>query len=103
VGDNLISFCGKGRCRLSESSWIKRDPRVRDLFGPGCDLKLALLQFFGSRCTSRLLSLEGKTLAGIFFTDGLVVSTCFAHTHSGSQALKGEFLFLRLAMYFDSS
>src|SRR4051794_23803052 len=51
----------------------------------------------------RLLSLEVKTLEGIFFTDGLLVSTCFAHLHSGSQALKGEFLFFRLAMYFDSS
>lgn len=51
----------------------------------------------------RLLSLEVKTPEGIFFTDGLMVSTCFAHLHSGSPALKGEFLFLRLAMYFDSS
>jgi hypothetical protein len=53
--------------------------------------------------TYRLLSLEVKTPEGIFFTDGLMVSTCFAHLHSGSPALKGEFLFLRLAMYFDSS
>src|SRR4051794_33396988 len=53
--------------------------------------------------TYRLLSLEVKTLEGIFFTDGVMVYTCFAHLHSGNQALKGEFLLLRLAMCFDSS
>jgi hypothetical protein len=51
----------------------------------------------------RLLSLEVKALKIIFFTGALTVSTFSAHPHSGSQALRGEFLFLRLAMYFDSS
>jgi Tol biopolymer transport system component len=53
--------------------------------------------------TGRLLSLEVKALKTIFFTGALTVSTFSAHPHSGSQALRGEFLFLRLAMYFDSS
>src|SRR6266851_4643784 len=48
MGDNFVSFYREVRCRLSESSRIERDSHVRDLFGPGRDLNLALLQFFGS-------------------------------------------------------
>src|SRR6266702_6193009 len=46
--DNFVSLYREVRCRLSESSRIEGDPHVRDLFGPGRDLNLALPQLFGS-------------------------------------------------------
>src|SRR3954463_15587357 len=86
-----LHLCRQGHRKSSKHSWLPNRP----------SFLIHMIQKF-QICLARLLSLEVKTLEGIFFTDGLIVSTCFAHLHSGSQALKGEFLFLRLAMYFDS-
>src|SRR5260370_41111533 len=48
MGDDFVSFDREGLCGVSEGSRIERDSHVGDLFGPGCDLNLALLVLFGS-------------------------------------------------------
>src|SRR5258708_29878545 len=48
MGDDFVSFDREGLCGVYESSGIERDSHVGDLFGPGCDLNLALLVLFGS-------------------------------------------------------
>lgn len=57
-----------------------------------------------------LIHLDGKTsefgnqgLGGHVFHSRLKPSTFCSHPHSGSHIPRGEFLFLRLPMYFDSS
>jgi hypothetical protein len=51
MGDNFVSFCREVRCCLSESTRIELDSHAGDLFGPGCDLNLALVLLFGGERT----------------------------------------------------
>jgi hypothetical protein len=73
MGDNFVSFYREVRCCLSESSRIEFDSHVRDLFGPGRDLNLALLLLFGSEWAVGVgMEEQGVVLHGfLLWTGGL--------------------------------
>src|SRR5258705_5015704 len=91
MGDNFVSLYREVRCCLSESSRIERDSHVGDLFGPGCDLNLALLQLFGSeRAVGVGVEDQGVVLHGLLLWVGRLGVEGLDENREGGERAKSE-------------